>query len=86
MPTSNSAAKRMRTSEEKRIKNRSVKSTIASARNSLYEAIAAGDKARSQTLLREYFSQLDKAAKKNIIKGNTADRKKSRASLRMKSL
>lgn len=39
--------------------------------------------AEAQALLGKVFSQLDKAAKKNIIHSGTADRKKSRLRKRL---
>ena len=81
MPITKSAAKRMQTSEVKRVANRAVRSKIASALKALRQVGAAGDAAKSQTALNAYFSVVDKAAKKGVIKGNNADRRKSRAML-----
>ncbi len=78
MPTTKSAAKRMRTSEVKRTANRADKSRVATVRRQLLAAITAGDKSKSDTLYREYSSLLDRAAKHGSIKPNNASRHKSR--------
>lgn len=80
MPTTKSAAKRMRTSEVKRLANRSENSRLASTRRQLIAAITAGDKTKSEPLFRQYCSQLDRAAKHGSIKSNNADRHKARMS------
>ncbi|MFC1452820.1 30S ribosomal protein S20 [Verrucomicrobiota bacterium] len=79
MPTTKSAAKRMKTSEEKRVRNRAVKSEISSTRRNLYELIAGGDGTESNRVYRGYCSLLDKAVKKGVIQANNASRRKARA-------
>jgi small subunit ribosomal protein S20 len=86
MPNIKSAAKRAKTSEKKRIRNRGVMSLISSLRNDLYNAISAGDKTKSQELLKQYCSAVDKAAKKGMIRAAAVNRRKSRAALRMATL
>ena len=48
----------------------------------LFEDIAKNT-AEAKTLLTKIFSQLDKAAKKRILHPNTADRRKSRLSVKL---
>lgn len=76
----------MKTSEKKRLANKSVKSRIASIRKKLDEAIANKDKVKSQEMLRTYRSALDKAVKTSVIKANAASRKISRATLKIAAL
>ncbi len=76
----------MKTSEKKRLANKSVKSRIASIRKKLDEAIAKKDKVKSQEMLRTYRSALDKAVKTSVIKANAASRKISRATLKIAAL
>jgi ribosomal protein S20 len=45
--------------------------------------IATKNTSEAKTMLKELFSQLDKAAKKNILRPGTADRKKSRLAKRV---
>ena len=79
MPNTQSAAKRMRSSERKRLRNRSVKSLLRTRERVFDEALAAGDRERAAAALREFSSALDKAAKRGVIHANKADRKKSRS-------
>lgn len=79
MPNIQSAVKRVKTSEIRRVKNKSVRSNLLSTAKKFLQAVASGDKASAQTAYRAFSSALDKASKKNIIKKNNADRKKSRA-------
>jgi small subunit ribosomal protein S20 len=82
MPNIKSAFRSMRKSSEARLQNRAAKSRAASARKRLHEAIAAGDKGLGADRLKAYYSVLDKAVKRGILKANTAARYKSRAARR----
>ena len=86
MPNIKSAAKRVKTSEQNRIKNKGIMTLISTLRNDLYESISTGDSTKSRELFREYFSTVDKAAKKGVIRKTAADRRKSRAALRLATL
>ncbi len=86
MPNIKSAKKRLRTSEKARQGNRSVKSRITTARAKFYAAVAGDDKATAQTTFNTYCSALDMAVKRGAIKKNNANRRKSRAALRMNAL
>ena len=78
--------KRAKTSEAKRLVNRAIRSGIASMRREFFEAVAAGDRAKSAELFRKYSSILDKAAKQGVIASNNANRRKSRAALKLAGL
>lgn len=82
MPTTKSAWKRMYTSAAKRLSNRATRSQIENIQKDL--AAAAGDKEKVKAAMSKYFSVLDKAVKHGVIKKNTADRRKSRASRLLK--
>lgn len=71
-----SAEKQRRQAEKRNARNRAGKSHLKSALKRSRAAIAGGD-ADKDTLSTGY-SEIDKAAKKGLIKGNTADRYKSR--------
>ncbi len=81
-----SAEKRARQALKHRAQNRAVVSEIHSQQAKLRAAIEAGDKAKSETLLREYSSLLDKGVKHGVIKANTAGRGKSRSTLKVAKL
>lgn len=79
MPNIKSAVKRMKTSEEARQRNKTVKSRITSTRRKLMDTVSTGDKEASNQAYRTYCSILDKAVKKGVVKANTRDRSKARA-------
>ncbi|MDP6629607.1 MAG: 30S ribosomal protein S20 [Kiritimatiellia bacterium] len=86
MPNIKSAKKRLRTSEKARQGNKSVKSRINTARAKFYKAVVGDDKAAAQTALNSFCSALDMGVKRGAIKKNNANRRKSRARLRMNAL
>lgn len=86
MPTSKSAAKRLRTSAKARDQNRGVKSEMASSRRELLDSIAAGDHPKSDAAFRTYCSLIDKAVKHGTITRNKANRNKSRIHARLGAL
>ncbi len=79
MPNIKSAAKRVKTAAKANLRNRSVKSELLTYRKKMEASIASGDKTAAFAAVSVYASKLDKAAKKGVIKHNTADRKKSRS-------
>lgn len=81
MPNIKSAAKRAKQALVRRSKNRSGKAAIGTARRLFGKAVESNDKTLALKLFKEFCSLLDKTAKRGIITKNTADRKKSRASL-----
>jgi small subunit ribosomal protein S20 len=72
MANTRSAEKQQRQAEKAAARNRAGKSRLRSA---LKKARASVSDAKS---VATGFSEIDKAAKKGLIKGNTADRYKSR--------
>lgn len=78
MPNIKSAAKRVKTSEVRRMRNMAAKSRIKTATKKYMTAVEAGDKEQALPLLQENLSLLDKAAGKKLIHKNAAARKKSK--------
>ncbi|MCX7835726.1 MAG: 30S ribosomal protein S20 [bacterium] len=74
MPHHLSCKKRMRTSKEENLQNRSGKSQIKTATK---KVLLAKTKAEAEPLVREAISVLDKMAQKGIIHKNNAANKKS---------
>jgi len=78
-----SAAKRYRQSEERRLRNKAVKSSVRTsakkfvvlAQKSERDSAKAGE---AEAALKDMIKKIDTAAQKGIIKKNTAARKKSR--------
>ena len=50
------------------------------------KAVAGGDAAKAKELLPKAYKAIDKAAKRGVIKDNTASRKKSRLTAKVKSV
>ncbi len=85
MPNIKSAKKRMRTSEEKRVLNRAVKTRLKNVRRAFLENTEETPSETAPDAFRTYCSVLDKAAKKGTISRNTAIRRKRRASARLRA-
>jgi small subunit ribosomal protein S20 len=83
MANTKSAEKRARQSERRRLRNRSVKTRLHSLEKTLHAAIATGKKDESGKALKDMASAFDKAVKGGIIRKETANRKKSRLTLRV---
>ena len=80
MPITKGAKKAHRASERKRVFNLRRKRTMHEAVKAVRDAIKAGDKTAITTLMPTAYKAIDKAAKRGVIKDNTAARKKSRLS------
>lgn len=87
MPITESAKKALRNSSRKQGFNLARKEALTGSIKKFRKLIAGGKLKEAQALLPEVQQTIDKAAKTNLIKGNNADRKKSRlAALLEKSL
>ena len=71
MPHSKQAAKRLRTSSEANLRNRSRISELKTLEKKLRAAVESGD-AGADELRREFVSCIDKAAKVGVIPANRA--------------
>ncbi len=78
MPTSISAAKRVRQNEKRRIANKARRSELKTIRKQLQRAVHDGKSADAQELLRKFTQQVDRAASKGVLHRNAASRVKSR--------
>ena len=78
MAITKGAKKAHRASLRKRVFNVRRKRALTDASKSVGKALASGNRDEALKLLPEAFSAIDKAAKRGIIKGNAADRKKAR--------
>jgi len=72
-----SQEKRNRTNERRRLRNKSVKSSLHTAVRGFREAVEAGDKDKATELLVSTSRKLDKAASKGVIHKNQAANRKS---------
>jgi len=73
-----SARKRIRISEEKRVRNRPYRTAARTSVKKAELAIRAGDQVVAQTAVSDAISMLDRVAGKGIIHKNNAARRKSR--------
>jgi small subunit ribosomal protein S20 len=72
-----SQIKRNRTNEERRLRNKAVKSELKTAVRRVREASAAGEPDKAAELLRAASRKLDKAVSKGVIHKNQAANRKS---------
>ena len=78
-----SGAHNIRKSENRRLRNKAVKSALRTQIKKVLGALEKKDKASAQTELRAACALLDKAARRGVIHANSAARHKSRLSLRI---
>jgi small subunit ribosomal protein S20 len=81
-----SQIKRIKTNEKRRLRNKSVKSSVKTAIRKFREAAEAGEKDKAIELLRDASKKLDKAASKGVIHANQAANKKSAMAKRANQL
>ncbi|HEY8471456.1 MAG TPA: 30S ribosomal protein S20 [Natronosporangium sp.] len=80
-----SQIKRNRQNEKRRLRNKSVKSSLKTAIRKFDAALAAGDTETATQLMRDASKQLDKAASKGIIHKNQAANRKSSIARRLQA-
>ncbi|MDR1211825.1 MAG: 30S ribosomal protein S20 [Spirochaetaceae bacterium] len=73
-----SAEKRHRQSEERRLRNKSVKSSVRTSVKKFVYLAQKKETVEAEAALKDMIRGLDSAARKGIIKKNAAARKKSR--------
>jgi len=73
-----SAEKRHKQSEVRRLRNKSIKTAIRTSAKKVVIFAQKKDKEKTAESLRDMIKKIDSAARKGIIKKNTAARKKSR--------
>lgn len=86
MAHSKSAKKRIRQSEDRRVRNRSVKSALRSALKKFAAAVESGNAETAAAAYQAIQKKLDKTASKGILRKGTVSRVKSRLSRRLKSI
>lgn len=85
MPITKGAEKAHRQSERKRVFNVRRKRDMKDTVKAIEKAITSGDGKQAEELLPKAYKAIDKAAKRGVIKDNTAARKKSRIAARVKN-
>ena len=78
MPVTKSAKKALRQNIKRRLRNLTYKKKIKTLLKQIREFVREKKIKEARELLPQTYKALDKAAKENVIKKNTASRKKSR--------
>jgi small subunit ribosomal protein S20 len=81
-----SQIKRVKTNEKRRLRNKSVKSSVRTAVRQFREAAEAGDGEKATQLQRVASRALDKAASKGVIHKNQAANRKSAMAKRVDAI
>ena len=81
-----SQIKRNKQNEKRRLRNKSVKSSLKTAIRKFHEAAATGDAEIAGALMRDASRKLDKAASKGVIHKNQAANRKSAIASKLASL
>ena len=84
MPITSSATKALRASKKKRVFNLRRQKAIEDSEKKILKLIKQNKFDEAKKALSEVYTALDKGAKTNLIKKNTASRKKSRLSAMLK--
>lgn len=83
MPRRRTSIKKSRADKKKHLRNLRVKIQLKKTLKKIQALLSVKNVGEAKALLTKAFSQLDKAAKKNIIHPQTANRKKSRLMKRL---
>jgi small subunit ribosomal protein S20 len=83
MPRRKTSLKKKRADKKKHLRNLKIKQQLKKTIKKFQALLSAKNTNEAKVLLGKVFSQLDKAAKKNIIHRRTSDRKKSRLMKRL---
>ena len=83
MPRRRTSLKSNRVNKRKHTRNLKVKGQLKKTIKQFQELLTKGNSTEAKAFISKVFSQLDKAAKKNIIHPATANRRKSRLMLRL---
>jgi small subunit ribosomal protein S20 len=81
-----SQIKRNRQNEKRRLRNKSVKSSLKTAIRKFHQAAATGDAETATTLMRDASRKLDTAVSKGVIHKNQAANRKSAIAKRLQTL
>jgi small subunit ribosomal protein S20 len=83
MPRRRTSLKSNRVNKRKHARNLTVKAQLKKTIKKFQELLTKKNTSEAKTFISKVFSQLDKAAKKNIIHPATANRRKSRLMRRL---
>jgi len=78
MPIKESAKKYLRQTKKHRVLNLARAKAVKDITKKIKKLVAAGSKDEAKKMIAQAYQAIDKAAKRGVIKKNTAARKKSR--------
>ena len=81
MPHTKSAAKALRQTEKRRLRNRTSRKLLKNQLKEFYAAVESGTAEQQQATFRLAVKKVDKAAARGILHRNNASRKKSQLAL-----
>jgi small subunit ribosomal protein S20 len=81
-----SARKRARQAEERRVHNMSLRTAVRTAIKNVKKALAGGDRAAAEGVLRQSQRVIDRVVAKGVLHRNAGDRHKSRLAHALKNL
>ena len=81
-----SSRRRARQADRQRAHNMSLRTAVRTAIKNVHKAVAAGDQAAAEKVLRSSQRMLDRVAAKRVLHPNAARRHKSRLALAVKAL
>ncbi|MBI4252698.1 30S ribosomal protein S20 [Candidatus Uhrbacteria bacterium] len=80
------ALKDIRQTKKRAKRNKNVKEHLAYLKKQTQKAVEKKDAARAEDFYKKLVKSVDKAAKRNIVKKNTANRRKSRLAKKINTL
>ncbi len=86
MPQRKAGITELKKNRTKRMHNLDIKTDLRKTIKSFLASVESKDQKESQTKLKLVYKKIDKAAKRNILKANTASRRKARFSKLVGSL
>lgn len=86
VPNIKSAIKRVKITEKKNLRNKSIKSEVSTLIKKYNAAINSNDPATAEALLPEVFSVVDSAVSKGVLHKNNADNKKAALAKKLSDL
>ena len=86
MPQRKTGFKELRKNHKRHMHNLDIKTDLRKTIKKFLSAVESKNNQEAQTTLRLIYKKLDKAAKRNVFKKNTASRRKSRFSKLLNSL
>ena len=86
MANTKSARKRAHQAQTRRVHNMSLRTAVRTAIKNVKKAVAGGDKAAAEKVLRESQRVIDRVVAKGVLHRNAGDRHKSRLAHALRNL